>query len=64
MLTIHYMPFCRKSNAHPRGEDHKQVNYHGVNAERFKNCCFNRLRFKYNLAIKKYRYQVLYDNCK
>ena len=30
MLTIHYMPFCRNSESHPRGYEHKQVNYHGL----------------------------------
>ena len=39
-----------------------------INTERFKNCYFNRIRFKYNLAIKQCRYpmfyQVLHDSCK
>ena len=39
-----------------------------INTERFKNCYFNRIRFKYNSAIKQCRYpmfyQVLHDSCK
>ena len=39
-----------------------------INTERFKNCYFNRRRFKYNLAINQCSYpmfyHVLYDNCK
>ena len=31
-----------------------------INTERFKNCYFNRIRFKDNLAIQQYRYPMFY----